>query len=145
MSVKFKPNRYHTITPYLTVTGAVKLLAFLEEVFDARELEKFLRDDGTIEHAEIQIGDSVVMLGEVVNEADAKPSTLYTYVPDTTATYEKALAAGATSIRPPTDQWYGDRNAAVKDPTGNAWWIATHIEDLTPEEVQRRAAEAAGQ
>jgi uncharacterized glyoxalase superfamily protein PhnB len=95
--------------------------------------------DGTIMHAEVRIGDSPVMMGEARGEHKPMPGSIYLYVDDTDATYRRALQAGATSLMEPADQFYGDRSASVVDPVGNHWFIATHIEDVPPEELARRA------
>ena len=139
-AVKPIPEGYHTVTPYLTVQGAARLIDFLKNVFDARETERFERPDGTIGHAELRIGDSVVMLGDVQGESKATSSAMYVYVNDADTIYKRALEAGATSVMEPADQFYGDRHGGVKDPAGNYWWIATHIEDVSPEELKKRAA-----
>ncbi len=139
-AVKPIPDGHHTVTPYLTVQGAARLIDFLKKVFDARETEWFERPDGTIGHAELRIGDSVVMLGNVQGESKATSSAMYVYVNDADTTYKRALEAGATSVMEPADQFYGDRHGGVKDPAGNYWWIATHIEDVSPEELKKRAA-----
>jgi PhnB protein len=89
-------------------------------------------------HAELRIGDSVVMLADAAGDFKPLPCALYLYVPDADATYRRALEAGATSVMEPANQFYGDRNAGVKDPTGNQWWIGTHVEDVPPEEMARR-------
>ena len=139
-SVKSLPHGYHTITPYLAVQGAGKLLDFLKRTFDADEVERLERPDGSVAHAEIRIGDSRVMIGDPGDPAQAMPAMLYVYVSDADATYQRALAAGAVSLQAPADQFYGDRNAGVKDPFGNRWWMATHKEDVSPDEMKRRAA-----
>jgi PhnB protein len=95
--------------------------------------------DGTIMHAEVKIGDSIVMMGEARGDCKPMPGSLYVYVNDADATYRRALQAGATSMMEPGDQFYGDRTAGVKDPSGNQWTIATHREDVPPEELRRRA------
>jgi uncharacterized glyoxalase superfamily protein PhnB len=141
MAVKPIPEDYHSVTPYLAIEGADKLLDFLNQAFDAVEVHECMRrPDGTIQHAEVRIGDSVVMLAEATGQWKPRPSTLYLYVNDTDATYRRALEAGATSLMEPANQFYGDRNAGVQDPSGNFWWIATHVEDVSPEEMKRRAA-----
>jgi PhnB protein len=140
MPVSPIPAGYHTLTPYLTVRGADALIEFLERVFDAKVIHKMLGPTGKVGHAELQVGDSRVMLGEVCGASEPMPSTLYVYVPDADAVYKRALEAGATSIREVADQFYGDRHGGVKDACGNQWWIATHIEDVSPEELARRAA-----
>jgi uncharacterized glyoxalase superfamily protein PhnB len=139
MAVKPIPDGYHSVTPYLVVQGADKLIDFLKQAFAAQESERLTRPDGTIGHAEVRIGDSIVMMSEASGEWKPMPSAMYLYVNDTDATYKRALQAGAVSTMEPTDQFYGDRSAGVKDLTGNQWWIATHQEDLSPEELARRA------
>ena len=138
MAVKSIPEGYHSVTPYLTVQGAATLLDFLKQAFAATELHRMTRPDGTIGHAEVRLGDSVVMLAEARGEQQPRPGALYLYVNDTDAAYQRALQAGATSLMEPADQFYGDRNAGVKDPVGNHWWIATHKEDVPPEELAKR-------
>jgi PhnB protein len=140
MAVKPVPDGFHTVTPYLVVSDAARLIAFLQQAFDGKETICTTKPDGSIGHAEVRIGDSAVMLGEAGGAWKAMPCAIYLYVPDTDAVYRRALQAGATSIMEPADQFYGDRNAGVKDPCGNLWWIATHIEDVPPEEMKRRAA-----
>ena len=142
MPVKPIPDGYHSITPYLAVEGAARLRDFLKQAFGAEERECMMRDDGTIWHGELKIGDSIVMFGEAAGPWKPRPSTLYLYVEDVDAAYARALAAGATSLREPTTEFYGDRSSGVQDPVGNFWWIATHVEDVSPEELGRRAAEA---
>ena len=137
MAVKPVPDGYHTVTPYLTVKGANSLIDFIKRVFDGEET--FRMGGDTVRHAEMRIGDSMLMLGEAPDEP--LPGMLHLYMPDADAVYKRALAAGATSLRAPTDMFYGDRTAGVKDAFGNQWWIATHIEDVSPEEQERRAAQ----
>ena len=139
MTVKPIPDGYHTITPYLTVQGVPRLLEFLKRAFDATATECMEGPDGGIMHAQARIGDSIVMMGEAQGEWKPMPGSLYMYVEDTDAVYQRALEAGGTSIMEPMDQFYGDRNAGVKDPVGNMWWIATHVEDVSPEELAKRA------
>jgi uncharacterized glyoxalase superfamily protein PhnB len=141
MTVKPIPDGYHSVTPYLIVENAHQLLDFLKAAFGATEIFRHTRPDGTVGHAEVRISDSPVMIGEACKEFGAMPVAIYLYVPDTDVTYKQALQAGAISIMEPADQFYGDRNAGVKDPCGNSWWIATHIEDVSPEELDKRAAE----
>lgn len=139
MAIKAIPEGYHTVTPYLTVQGAATLIDFLKQAFDATEIHRTTRPDGAIGHAEVRIGDSVVMMAESRGEWKPMPGAIYLYVNNTDATYKRALQAGATSLMEPADQFYGDRSAGVKDPVGNHWWIATHKEDIAPEELARRA------
>jgi PhnB protein len=138
MDVQNPPARYHTVTPYLTVVGIAKLVEFLEQVFDATVIERMTRPDGSVGHCEVMIGTSIVMMGEPPEPSTARPSNLYVYVPDVDATYRRALAHGAKSEREPADQVYGDRSGGFSDASGNTWWIATHKEDMSQEELQRR-------
>jgi PhnB protein len=138
-SVKPIPDGYHTVTPYLIVHGVPRLLDFLQQAFGATELIRAPRPDGSIMHAEVTIGDSRVMMGEPPTSSPSMPGCVHLYVVDTDALYHLALQAGATSLREPTDQFYGDRMAGVQDPVGNHWWIATHTEDVSPAELARRA------
>jgi PhnB protein len=137
-SVKFMPEGYHNVTPILVVKNAPGLIDFLKQTFNAKERYRMAEPDGTIMHAEVAIGDSAVMMAEA--SGDRKPNTgnLYVYVEDADNIYQKALKAGATSVKEPEDHFYGDRSGAVKDPTGNIWWIATHIEDVSEEEMHAR-------
>jgi PhnB protein len=139
MAVKPIPDGYHTVTPYLTVEGASSLIEFLKEAFDAQETERVVQPDGTIMHAEVRIGDSVVMLSDAMGERKPMPTGIYLYVNDADATYQCALQAGATSMMEPANLFYGDRHGSVKDPAGNYWSIATHIEDVPREELAKRA------
>jgi PhnB protein len=139
-AVKPIPDGYHTVTPYLVVHGVPRLIDFLRQAFGATELIRAPRPDGSIMHAEVAIGDSRVMMGEPTAPSPPMPSCVHLYVVDTDALYHLALQAGATSLREPTDQFYGDRMAGVQDPAGNQWWIATHTEDVPPAELARRAA-----
>ncbi len=140
MAVKPIPEGYHSVTPYLVVNGADKLLDFMKQAFSAEERMRMPRPDGSIAHAETQIGDSVVMVGESSEEVAPASATIHLYVEDCDATYERALGAGATSLREPTNEFYGDRMAGVKDAFGNSWWMATHVEDVSEEEMAKREA-----
>ena len=139
--VRAIPEGYHTVTPYLMCSDLGSAVAFVEHAFGAKTYELLRDEQGKPRHAEVQIGDSRVMLGQARDEWPARPSTLYLYVEDTDALYRAAIDAGAKSILEPVDQFYGDRNAGVEDPVGNLWWIATHVEDVTSEEMERRLAE----
>jgi PhnB protein len=141
MAVKPIPDGFHSVTPFMVVQGAAQLLDFLKQAFDAKEVHRPMqRPDGTIMHAEVRVGNSVLMMGEAMGEHTPMPSSLYLYVPDADAVYQRALQAGGTSLMEPTDQFWGDRNAGVEDPAGNRWWIATHQEDVSQEEIEKRAA-----
>jgi len=136
--VKPIPLGYHSITPILRVEGAPRLIDFLKQAFQAEERERFMTPDGRVSHAEVKIGDSVLMISDVDEKWKPMPGSLNLYTEDTDAVYRRALAAGATSLMEPADQFYGDRSAGVKDPFGNEWWFSTHMEDVSPEELQRR-------
>ena len=141
MTVQPIPEGYHTVTPYLIVSGVPQLIDFLKQAFGAEEMVRMAQSDGTIGHAEVKIGTSRVMMGEAGGEFKPMPTMLHLYVEDTDAVYQRALQAGATSLMEPTDQFYGDRMSAVQDAFGNQWWIATHIEDVSHEEIAKRAAQ----
>jgi len=136
------PEGYHTITPFLCVQGAAKLIDFLKQVFDATEIERMTNSDGTIKHAEVRIGDSMMMISDPSEQCKPMPAAFYLYVTDTAALYQCALQAGATSLLEPLDTFYGNRESGVKDQFGNSWWIATHKEDVSAEEMQKRFAAA---
>jgi PhnB protein len=140
MGIKSGPEGYQSVIPYLIVDGAAGLLDFVKRAFDAVEGEQMSRDDGSIAHAEVRIGDSVVMISDGRDPWKPMAAALYLYVADTDATYQSAIDAGATSLMEPADQFYGDRNAGVQDAWGNIWWIGTHVEDMPREELERRAA-----
>lgn len=140
MALKFIPDGYHTVTPYLTVNDLPKLLAFVEKAFGAKIIEGTKDASGEIRHADFVIGDSHVMAGQASDQWKSRPGMLYLYVEDTDAWYHRAVDAGAKSVMEPSDQFYGDRNAGVEDEQGNQWWFATHVEDVSKEEMERRAA-----
>ncbi len=142
MSVKPIPEGFHTITPYLIVDDASKVIEFLEKTFEAKTNEKLLRDDGSVANAGVMVGNSIIMMADARDEFQAQPSMLYVYVEDTDKTYQKAIEAGGTSMMEPADMFYGDRNAGVQDPSGNTRWIATHFEDVSMEELQKRQLES---
>ena len=137
--VKPIPYGYHTVTPVLMVNDAAKLIEFLKQAFGARERERYADPDGKILHAEVTLGDSIVQLSDATGEWKPVQVPLLLYVTDTDATYRRALKAGATSLREPMDAFYGDRTAGVKDSFGNSWWIATHQEDVSREDLEKRA------
>jgi len=142
MAVKPIPDGYHSITPYLVVNGAAKVIDFVKQAFAAQEIMRMPGPNGTVGHAELRIGDSIVMTADATSQHPARPAHLLLYVPDVDETYRRALKAGGKSEREPTNQMYGDRSAGVSDPAGNEWWISTHIEDVTPEEMKRRMAQS---
>ena len=136
--VKPIPDGY-TVTPVLMVNDAAKLIDFLKKAFGAREKERFTDPTGRIVHAEVTLGDSIVQLSDAMGEWKTVQVPLLVYVTDTDSTYRRALKAGATSLREPMDAFHGDRTAGVKDSFGNSWWIATHQEDVSREDLDRRA------
>ncbi|MBI5849666.1 MAG: VOC family protein [Planctomycetes bacterium] len=144
MTARPVPQGFHTVTPYLLVTSARRMLDFAKRAFDAAELECHAAPDGTVMHALARIGNSMVMIGTARDRWPAMPAMLYLYVPDCDAWYRRGLSAGGTSIQPPADQFYGDRVAALSDPLGNQWWIATRKEDLAPDEIARRLEKGGG-
>ena len=148
MPVKPIPDGYHSVTPYLIVSNGVGALEFYKQAFGATELMRMEQPGGKIGHAEIQLGDSRVMLADEFPEMGAKspdsiggsPVGLMLYVPDVDARFKQALAAGAKELRPVKDQFYGDRSGTLVDPFGHQWTIGTHTEDLSDEEIQQRMA-----
>jgi PhnB protein len=147
MAVKPIPDGYHTATPYLIVKDAGRALEFYKKAFGATELMRLEGPDGKIGHAEICIGDSPIMLADEFPDMGYRspqalggsPISICLYVEDVDALFQQALAAGATVVRPVKDQFYGDRSGTLSDPFGHVWTIATHKEDLSPEEVRRRS------
>jgi PhnB protein len=146
MPVKPVPDGYHSLQPYIICRDAAQAIAFYRNAFGAVELVRMPDDEGKIGHAELRIGDSILMLSDEHLERDIKspatlggsPVSLMIYVEDVDATFINAVAAGGKIKREPADQFYGDRSAGVEDPFGHTWWIHTHIEDVTPEEMKRR-------
>ncbi|MFO1310440.1 MAG: VOC family protein [Burkholderiales bacterium] len=140
------PPGYHSVTPYLVLEGAAKAIEFYQQAFDAEELMRLPTPDGKVAHAEIRIGDSPVMLADATDEFKGPrafggtPVSLMVYVEDVDRVFRQALAAGATEMRPVVDQFYGDRTGTLTDPFGHVWTIATHVEDVSPEEIDRRMA-----
>jgi PhnB protein len=149
------PDAYRRVTPCLIVQGGVKALEFYAEVFGATERMRFPGPGGTVAHAEVQIGDSVVIVEDESPERGTtapppggvagSPSSLFIYVEDVDAVVARAVELGATLQRPPQDQFYGDRDGYIVDPFGHGWTIATHVEDVAPEELMRRMAELQNQ
>lgn len=144
------PDGYHTATPYLIVKGAAKAIEFYKKAFGATESMRMAQADGRIGHAEIKIGDSPIMLADESPEMGARspqslggsPVSIMLYVEDVDTTFGQAVAAGAKVQRPVADQFYGDRTGGVEDPFGHVWYIATHVEDMSPNEMRKRAAAA---
>ncbi|HEV8584345.1 MAG TPA: VOC family protein [Methylomirabilota bacterium] len=148
MAVKPIPEGYHTVIPYLSIKGASDAIEFYKKAFEAKELMRMAQPDGRIGHAELQIGDSKVMLADESPEMDFRsprsvggsPVMLHLYVEDVDTVVGRAVASGAKVLRPIQDQFYGDRSGTLADPYGHLWHVATHKEDLSPEEIGRRAA-----
>jgi PhnB protein len=146
MSAKPIPDGYHTVTPYLIVRGAAAAIEFYKKAFGATELMRLAAPGGKIGHAEIKIGDSPIMLADEHPEMLARspeslggsPVNMLLYVKDVDALASQAVAAGAKVLRPVKDQFYGDRSGTFEDPFGHTWTIATHTEDLTPDEINQR-------
>lgn len=148
-AVKPIPDGYHSVQAYLHVEGAVGAIEFYKKAFGATEIMRIPQPDGKIGHAELRMGDSVMMLADAVPErgirspADLGGSavSMMLYVEDCDAVYRQAIAAGARSLREPADQFYGDRSAGIEDPFGFQWWVGTHIKDMTAEEMKQAAQE----
>ncbi len=138
MTVKSIPDGYRTVTPFLIVQEAITLIEFLTQAFEAKETRRTLDPEGCIMNAEVRIGDSVIMVSEAQGDCKPMPSSIYLYVENTDTIYDRALQAGGTSMMKPKDEFWGDRSAGVKDATGNHWWIATHQEDVSSEEMEKR-------
>lgn len=149
-TVKPIPEGYHTVTPYLIVKNAARAIEFYKKAFGATELMRMAEPSGRIGHAEIRIGDSPIMLADEVPEMGFRspeslggsPVSILLYVEDVDAVFSQAVATGAKVQRPVADQFYGDRTGGVTDPFGHIWYIATHKEDVSPEEMRKRAAAA---
>ena len=152
MAVKPIPDDYPRVMPYLSVDGAAEVIEFCTQVLDAKERLRMEAPGGKIGHAELQIGDSVIMLADTFPEMGAptakelggSPVTVMVYVEDVDAVFAKALSHGATAIDQVSNQFYGDRSGSFSDPWGHRWHVATHVEDVTPEEMERRAREVMG-
>jgi PhnB protein len=147
MSVKAIPAGHHTASPYLAIKNAAEALEFYKKAFGANEIYKLMMPDGRLGHAEMRVGDSIIMMADEFPEYGGKapqtlggsPVSIYLYVEDVDAFFKKALAAGAKERKPVMDQFYGDRSGQLEDPFGHLWWVATHKEDVAPEEIQKRA------
>jgi PhnB protein len=150
--VLFQPKGYNTITPYLIVDNAKKALEFYKKAFGAKEVMKMDMPNGKIAHAELKIGDSKIMLADECHEMGAKspktvggsPMSIHLYVKNVDATLKAAVSAGATILREVQDMFYGDRSGGLQDPSGHQWYVATHIEDVTPSQMKKRSAELFG-
>ena len=150
--VKPIPDGYPRVTPYLAVDGAEAAIAFYTDVLGAQERMRMPGPEGTIGHAELMLGDSLIMLADEFPDMGVRgpkaiggtPVTISVYVEDADATFDKAVAAGGTSVRPVEDQFYGDRSGQFEDPFGHRWNVATHVEDVAPDEMERRMAKMMG-
>ena len=147
--VKAIPDGHRTVTPYLTIRHGAKALDFYKKAFGATETFKLMMPDGRLGHAEIRLGDSMIMLSDEFPEFGGKapatlggtPVSIHLYVEDVDAFFKRALAAGAKERKPVMDQFYGDRSGQLEDPFGHLWWVATHKEDVAPAELQKRVQE----
>lgn len=148
MSVKAIPDGYASVTPYLIINGAAKALEFYKRVFHANVRMCMPASDGKVGHAEIEIGGSVIMLADECPERNAKgpqayggsPVSIHVYVTNSDEVFARAMAAGATQLRPVENQFYGDRSGGFADPFGHSWYVSTHVEDVSPDELKRRMA-----
>ena len=149
-TVKAIPDGYHTITPYLSIKGASDAIEFYKKAFGAKEVMRMAQPDGRIGHAELQIGDSVLMLADPMPQSTVKPPKdlggtsvgIFLYVEDVDEVAQQVVDAGGTVTMPVEDQFWGDRFGVVADPYGHQWQIATHKEDLSPEEIRVRGEKA---
>jgi PhnB protein len=135
--VKPIPEGYHTVTPFLIVNNASMLIEFIKRAFDG-EVTSVMKESEKVMHATVKIGDSIIMLSDASEKFAPMPSMLYLYVDDVDAVYEKALKAKGISLREPINEFYGDRSAGIKDAWDNQWWMATHVEDVSNEEMEKR-------
>jgi len=148
--VKPIPDEYPRVTPYLHVKGAASAIEFYKSVLGATERGRMAGPNGTVGHAELQIGESMIMLAEEAPDMGAhapghfggSPVSIHVYVGDVDAVFAAAMSSGAKSIREVADQFYGDRGGSFEDPWGHHWSVASHIEDVPPEEMEKRAAAA---
>lgn len=151
-AVKAIPDGYPRLTPYLAIDGAGEAIEFYSKVLGARERMRMPNPDGGVGHAELELGDSVIMLADASEEMgfrsprsiDGTPVTLHVYVEDVDSVFERALAQGATEVRAIENQFYGDRSGQFEDPFGHRWSVATHVEDVAPDEMERRVSEMMG-
>lgn len=141
MTVNGVPKDHNSVCPYLTAKDAQVVIDFLKATFDAETVFLMPGPGGMIMHAEMRIADSIVMIGSVMGDTKPMPGQVHCYVADVDAVYARALAAGGTSMRPPTDMFYGDRISMVQDTCGNIWAISTHKEDVSAEEMAKRMAD----
>jgi PhnB protein len=153
MATKAIPDGYHTATPYLIVSGAAEAIDFYKHAFGATEMFRMAGPDGRVGHAELKIGDSIIMLADEMREMGYRSPralggssvSLLLYVEDVDTQFKRAVKAGATAQRPVANQFYGDRSGTLEDPFGHVWTISTHVEDVPPEEMAKRAKAYAAQ
>ncbi|MFJ5731773.1 VOC family protein [Streptomyces paradoxus] len=138
MTVQPIPDGYHTVTPWIISRDTAGLIDYLKEAFDAEEIARVVGEDGRIGHAEVRIGDSIVMPFDAPPGWPPTPAFLRLYVEDADAAHRRAVAAGGTSVTEVTHLFFGDRIGRVRDPLGNLWWLQTRVEDVSPEEMERR-------
>ena len=138
MAVKPIPEGYTAVTPYLIVRDVDKLLEFLTSAFGAHVTAVHRDGEGQVMHGDVTIGDAHIMMGQATETWSEKLGSIHLYVPDADAAYRSAIAAGGKSLYEPTTHFYGDRSAGVEDPCGVTWWISTHVEEVSAEEMQRR-------
>lgn len=138
MAVRPIPEGYTAVTPYLILRDVDKLLNFATAAFNATIVDVHRDAAGRVMHADITIGGAHVMMGQANDKWPEKVGSIHLYVPDADATYQAAIAAGARSLYEPTTHFYGDRSGGVEDPCGVTWWISTHVEDVPPDEMERR-------
>jgi PhnB protein len=146
--VPYIPEGYNTVTPYLVIKGAAKAIDYYKRVFGATETVRMPGPNGTVGHAELKIGDSHIMLADEnpsmgqghtsASTIGASPISLYVYLPDVDKVFDRAIAEGAKVLKPVQDQFYGDRSGFLQDPFGHLWGVATHVEDVSPQEMQER-------
>lgn len=146
--VSYIPQGYNSVTPYLIINGAAKAIEYYKKVFGATEVFRMDGPDGKVGHAELQIGNSRIMLGDEnpsmgeghssATRIGASPVSLYLYIPDVDRVVERAVAEGAKIIKPIENQFYGDRSGFLRDPFGHLWGVATHVEDVSPAELEAR-------
>ena len=138
-SVRAVPEGFQTVTPYLVVDDAAKLIDFIKNAFDGKVSFISKRDDNKIQHATVSIGTSTIMISDTMEDMEPQTAMLYLYLEDADKVFKKAMDARATSVQEPKTEFYGDRAGAVKDRWGNVWWIATHVEDVDPQELEKRS------
>ncbi len=138
-SVNYIPEGFHNVTPLILVENVENVVKFAEQAFDAQLVQSIEKADGSMSHVTIKVGDSMIMFGATCNQSKPMPTCLTIYVKDANASYDKAIKAGGKSLQEPKDMFWGDHAGGVSDPEGNMWWACTKVEDLSDDEIQRRA------